>query len=130
MENPRGWYEAEGLMADPKNGHHTTRGISEEEVRARMRLLFPRASTILVRSEKDAEPHPSKPPAGERDYLLVGLFPSGRPGRRLLPGPDPTPSSGGSSSSGSNSPSGGSLKLLPPQKPPRYFSSLVTTRSK
>ena len=35
MENPRGWYEAEGLMADPKNGHHTTRGTSEEEIRAK-----------------------------------------------------------------------------------------------
>jgi hypothetical protein len=79
MENRRGWYEAEVLMADLTGHHHTMRGGREEEIEARMLLLYPRASTILVRPEEDAGPHPSAPPAGDSDYRLVGLFPSGLP---------------------------------------------------
>ena len=79
MESPRGWYEAEVIMADLTGHCHTLRGAHGKEIEARMRLLYPRALTILVRPEKDAEPRPSTPPSGDRDYLLVGLFPSGLP---------------------------------------------------
>jgi hypothetical protein len=57
MEIPRGWYEAEVLMADLTAHRHTMRGSCGEEIEARMRLLYPRASTVLVRPEKDAQPH-------------------------------------------------------------------------
>ena len=79
MEDRSGWYEAEVLMADLTGHHHTMRGAREEEIEARMLLLYPGASTLLVRPEEDAGLPPSAPPAGASDYRLVGLFPYGLP---------------------------------------------------
>jgi hypothetical protein len=57
MEDPRGWYEAEVLMEDLTSHRHTMRATRAEEIETRMRLLYPKALTILVRPEED-ESHP------------------------------------------------------------------------
>jgi hypothetical protein len=56
MEDRRYWYEAEVLMADLTGHRHIMQGARLEEIEARMRLLYPRALTILVRLEDDERP--------------------------------------------------------------------------
>jgi hypothetical protein len=76
MEDRRPWYEAEVLMADLTGHRHTMRGARVEQIEARIRLLYPQALTILVRSENDETPSPTdshaEPAPG---YLLVASFP-------------------------------------------------------
>src|SRR5918997_1112968 len=87
MEDRSGWYEAEVLMADLTGHHHTMRGAREEEIEARMLLLYPGASTILVRPEEDAgPPHPPLRP-GPATTAWWGCSRTGYPGRRFLPWP-------------------------------------------
>jgi hypothetical protein len=62
MEDPRGWYEAEALMEDLTSHRHTMRATREDEIETRMRLLYPKAITILVSSETLKSP---APPASE-----------------------------------------------------------------
>jgi hypothetical protein len=57
MEHLRCWYEAEVLMGDLTSHRHTMRATRAEEIETRMRLLYPKALTILVRPEED-ESHP------------------------------------------------------------------------
>jgi hypothetical protein len=53
MEDRRHWYEAEVLLADLGSHRHSMRGARVEEIEARIRLLYPRALAVLVRSEDD-----------------------------------------------------------------------------
>jgi hypothetical protein len=53
MEDRQHWYEAEVILANLASHRHTMRGARVEEIEARMRLLYPRALAILVRSEDD-----------------------------------------------------------------------------
>lgn len=83
MDNPTGWYEAEVLTVDLTAHHHTLLGTCGEEIEARVRLLYPRASTVLVRSGKGAghrPPDPRDDPDG--DYLLLASFLPGSPNDR------------------------------------------------
>lgn len=53
MEDRQHWYEAEALLEDLASHRHTMRGARVEEIEARIRVLYPRALAILVRSEDD-----------------------------------------------------------------------------
>lgn len=83
MDSPTGWYEAEVLTVDLTAHHHTMLGACGEEIEARARLLYPRASTVLVRPGKVAGHRSSDPredPDG--DYLLLASFLPGSPNDR------------------------------------------------
>jgi hypothetical protein len=80
MENRRRWYEAEVLMADLTGHHHTMRAACANEIEARVRQIYPKAVTILVRPEAGEEPDSYALPAGANpDYLLLASFRSGLP---------------------------------------------------
>ena len=79
MEDRRCWYQAAVLMADLTAHRYTMRGLCEEDIEARMRLVYPEALTILVRPESDEGLQPSNSPAGDPDYLLVASSPLGLP---------------------------------------------------
>ena len=67
MEDRQHWYEAEVILANLASHHHTMRGTRVEEIEARMRLLYPQAMTILVRSKDDgSEAFGSGNPHGRR----------------------------------------------------------------
>ena len=80
MEDRMRWYEAEVLMADLTGHHHTMRGACANEIEARMRQIYPTATTILVRPEAGEEPDSYAFPAGaDPDYLLLAAFRFGPP---------------------------------------------------
>jgi hypothetical protein len=63
MENPKGWYEAEALTEDLTSHRHIMHAAGADEIETRMRLLYPKALTILVSPEKDeSHPYRTTPP--------------------------------------------------------------------
>ena len=75
------WYEAEVLLADLTGHRHTMRGACANEIEARMRQIYPAASTVLVRPEDGSG---SSPSSGQRQTPITSWWPhsgTGGPGK-------------------------------------------------
>ena len=83
MDSPTGWFEAEVLTVDLTAHLHTLLGACGEEIEARARLLYPRASTVMVRPRRGAGRRSADPRgAPDGDYLLLASFLPGIPNDR------------------------------------------------